>query len=413
MRGMAVRMAQGPARAWQSTARVRDPAEGERPPQRDAGPTIRPHAAQLFVDTPAQVGHDAACGCTACAGGTATVQRSRRPAPVSGATAVVQRCLSDPTCPHPDPCPVHNAYTHADDPSAQSFVRTGRAFIGEAAMRRQQGGHAPTAGDVRETARQSPTVQRGGAGLDEGLPTDQRGPVATRQLPGEAGVQSGLRGSTDLTVGRSPAGPVAGHTGMFRTPTGSGSTNTSGQAAFHDVRRQPPPATATPQEVVSHYTGRYVDSLAHGPDILGSPNLTGGTPNLLGYGTLEPPAAGGAPHGAERQHLATTLHGQREHVKDRGRTYTLRHSIPAPMSPQRRTDGDFGYLLPTDPPRPSSPLPYFPGADVDEETAHATGWISQPKRHRYEAKHTPRQCAACQASNPLGASHCQACQAPL
>lgn len=414
MRSLAIRVGQRPARAARPAAPAPGAAQATRLPRRDEGPTIRPRASVLFADTPAMESHGTGCGCAGCAGGTAapaTVRLSHPPAPAG--LAVVQRCRKDPSCPNTDPCPVHDAYAQSDDPSAQPFIRQGRGFMGEDAMRRQQAGHAPNAADVREQARQTPAIQHGGSGLDEGLATSERGGVAARQQPGEAGVQSGLRGSTDLTVGRSPTGPVAGHTGMFRAPGGHGSTNTSGQAAFHDVRRQPPPAAAIPEEVVTHYAGLYAGSLATGQDILQSPNLTGGVPNLRGFGALEPPAAGGAPPGPNRAGLARPLHAQREHVKDRGRSFALAHGLPAPMSPQRNTDGDFGYLQPTDPPRPASPLPYFPGADDDERAAHASAWITAPKRHRYEAEHTPRTCGTCGHANPLGAVHCGNCHARL
>lgn len=335
----------------------------------------------------------------------------RRGAAGSGPVAVVQRCRRDPLCPNKDPCPIHDSYDQKSSPSVRPFLKSGQAFMGETAMRNQLAGTRPRPGDVRVPAVRQPHT-RAGAGLDEGIPTSEAGKIAAGGNAALAGAQSGERGSTDLTILKSPTTPAGGHTGMFPKPVGPGSTNTTGQSAAHDVRRSLP-ASTDPTDVVLATAASYVASLANGPEVLQSPNLTGAVPNFTGAATIGAPATAGGPPDPARLQQAQQQHDRREWVKDRVASFAESRKRPRPVSPEReRVDaagGGGGYRPAKVPRRPATPPPRFGGTADFELAANSASWLTEPMRHGATSEFHFTSCPNCASPAAWGQRFCRAC----
>lgn len=331
--------------------------------------------------------------------------------------APIQLCAQNSSCPNSDPCPVHT-YSQSNDPSLQSSIRFGEQYVGEKAMREQEAGKTPRASDVRVRASKTDSYQRGGAGLDEGLPTDQRDVVAAAPSGSvAAGIQSGLRGSTDLTILSTDKGVATGHTNMFPKTSGRGSTNTSGQANAHDLRRGSlPSSTDSMPEQVLKATASYVDSLATGSGVLASDTITGGVPNEKGATPIETPVPLGVAPGSQRLELAKAANDRREHVKTRAASLADVAKLPRPVSPPRtriEDDGSGGVYAPLGaPPRPASPVPEFGGATPIEQAANASAWVSAPMRHGSYSVTKPKTCPKGH-KNEATSTNCHVCKASI
>ena len=358
--------------------------------------------------------HGGGCGCGACGGAKAAA-----PSPVATAA---QFCRKDPSCPNKDPCPVHEAYSQRQDPSIfgpGAFFSAASSFelMGQSALEKQRTGGKSSSDDVRVKSGKR-GFQRGGAGADEALPTDQRDKVAASGSAAQRGAQSGLRGATDKTILKAPGKPASGHTNAFPKASGAGSTHTKHQKAAHDARRSIPKGTH-PEQAFG-IASSYVSTLATGKDILSSDAITGALPNRVGASALGPPAATGttAAPDAERILTAQIQNESREKMKQRLSTLATHLGQPRPVSPERGpidADGSGGSpLQPGEDGRPSSPMPYIDATSgSDTWYAQTTAWTSGPMRHHAPAEHLPLDCSKCGAKNAAYDVGCRACEAVL
>jgi hypothetical protein len=352
------------------------------------------------------------CGCKACSG-TSYQDFNLH--------SVAQLCSKDSSCKNSDPCSIHSGtpvYEQRTDKSifggtnAPYSANSSFSYAGEAAMRAQEQGKSPAAAQVRSPAGHGPS-QRAGAGLDEGFPTTLRSGIASRGDAAEIAAQSGLRGATDKTVLVSPGHEASGHSGAFPKEIGRGSTNTSGQASAHELRHVLP-TSATTEGKLLEIAGRYVSSLATGPDIVKSDVLTGAMPNFVGAGRIGATNPSG-PIDHERARTAMYHHEVREHMKQRIVTYADANGLVAPLSPGRapmKLDGSGGEHLTGGQGRPPSPLPTMGGSSEVEKTANAAGYISAPARHGASVHNTPKKCT-CGADNANSDGSCRKCDKRL
>jgi hypothetical protein len=305
-------------------------------------------------------------------------------------------------------------YTQRTDPSlfGPHAFSSHNDYIGGAAMEKQRRGVAPSATDVRVAANSSDRWphQRGGAGLDEFLPTDQGASVAHGGHAADRGFQSGARFATDLTTLMAPMFGATGHTNRFPNPHGTGSTNLTGQKYAHDIRRRPTSATNQDERFL-HFTLNSIESLAHGPASMAGGGTEGGTSNYVGASAIGAP--GLVPPDPARIREATQDQQVREHYKDRARTLAQAWGSARQPSPERvplQADGSGGgYRGPHDPVRPRSPVPAFGGTQPDERYANAAGWMTAPGRHGAQAMHLTKRCENCWQMNRPSAAFCAGC----
>jgi hypothetical protein len=310
-------------------------------------------------------------------------------------------------------------YTQKIDPPLKPFLGSKQNFIGQSAMEKQIQGKEPTAGDVRVTASKGP-FQRAGAGLHEGLPTDQRGKIASEKSEVAAGIQSGMRSATDLTLLVDPStGHATGHTGMFPKATGRGSTNTTGQAPAHDKLRFLSTG-GSPAAQVSEHMGAFLGGIAHGQQVMDSPLITGGIPNVVGASPIGPEAKNNATPDPTRVLVAQRLHEPRENTKKRTSTFEQKNNLPRSSSPEREPldkKGEGGYYVKDTSNkklrRHSSPMPDFGDGPVHERVANQTAWLTAPFRHNSEAQSKTKKCPKCGADNYPQSHNCAECSEPL
>lgn len=276
---------------------------------------------------------------------------------------------------------VRPIYRQDRDRTIRPFLARGERYLGQKGAEKQQRGLRPTALEIRVKARKLKKSQLYGAGLDEGLPTDQRNIIADLKNKTLAGIQSGLRGSTDKTILVTSQGQVAGHTGAFRSLTNANSsTHTQGQADAHDTRRSIIiNANVTDDMLISNTTQAYVQSLAHGTQILNASHLAGAIPNDTTYGIIE---QGLGPH---RIKLAQDSHENRETLKRRLSRFERETKLPRSSSQERTpidNNGNGGqYLTAQDRPRRNSVVRSIISTDKFEYAADHTAYFSEPFRH--------------------------------
>jgi hypothetical protein len=261
-------------------------------------------------------------------------------------------------------------------------------------------------------------LQRAGAGLHEGLPTNMRGHVAASGNPTAIGVQSGLRTATDKTLMLDTKGRrVAGHSGYFPLPQG-GSSNTGGQAAAHDRLRKLP-SGKTPHEAVLNSAATLVSTMPHGRQVLASGNLTGGVPNYQGARPMEPPASPGKQPGPIRGGEAHVTHETREHLKQRIATQDKALKRPRSVTPERtpvdpRTGNGGEYITHPSQARPASPLrAIHPGSKPWHGAANQAAYLTAPGRHHPESVTSTIKCPHCGGRNRPSLKVCGACRRPL
>lgn len=264
-------------------------------------------------------------------------------------------------------------YSQKTDSTLIYFIKKKESFVGQSGMLAQIKGSIPSAAAIRVKAIRKDSRRRFGAGLDEGFPTDQRKYAVGN--PRLAGIQSGLRGSTDLTILMAPDGTVGGHTGMFRL-NANASSHTAGQAAAHDVRRVTIDKTWSLQKTISITTQNHIRSLAPGPSVIKSKSLVGARPNINTISTIESGV------GINLKKLAVHAHESREEVKARLSVYESAYKLKRSSSPERtplKPDGSGGEHS-LKPIRVAPILPQFVGSHEYEIAANISAWISQPLR---------------------------------
>lgn len=294
-----------------------------------------------------------------------------------------------------------DTYSQSTDPTVTPHLKKGAEHFGESGAEEQLKGKTPSATDIRELA-VTGSGRRGGSGLHEVIPTNMRGEVAKSKNEALIGVQSGMRTSTDyqtFSPSATGTGEVGGHTGMFRNPTGSGSTHTSGQAAAHDTLRDAMESvkTETDADVVMNTMAlAHLKSTPTGQEVLQSPHLTGATPNVSSIGTLGPVDTSGKSPDPERLALAQDVHQRREHVKarERGRARERdpsRKRLPSPSPERTRIDssGKGGEYVKGDRTTWSTaPVPSFKGKGW-KKVANEAAWLTQPQRHPFDVSKAP------------------------
>lgn len=312
---------------------------------------------------------------------------------LSGRTSVAQLCSADPNCPYPDPCPVHNTYTQATDPTMRRHMRRGESYVGEKAMEMQMRRKAPPAKYVRGKTYE-------GSGLHEGIPTNYASNVAEDQIPGMIGGQSGIRTSTKMTffASRSPYSPqVVAHSGALRKGSRLNAFfMTENQAAMHDALR------AAYDEIAANYVPKKEcsnETYSNVAKILKALINQLAPGYLLSSIMIEKRYGSTCPVVCELtgeeldsdddvNELASAVGNAREEVKHRYADYCARHRIrdDRPPSPPRspfRPDGSGGGYT-GDARYTPRPFPYcedrrYPG-DIERRIANETSYIMQPLR---------------------------------
>lgn len=241
----------------------------------------------------------------------------------------------------------YGAYSQRADPSLQPFLTGSEEVISQNAVDAEIAGLVPTAADVRVPAKPTQFTFMG-QGLHEGVPTNLAPTIAgirdsdTRRAVAET--QSGLRTTPAFTPLKSSAG-IGGHTGAFVSLGANGpvTSNTQGQAEAHDSERG-----AIKTAIDNGLKGDAVPVAAavgllsvipSGLEILGSGDLTGAQPNLVGINPLEAPNPAQA--GTNRALYASEIDARREEAKTR--TWSAYRQLP-PLDQQKV--------------RPPSPLRY-------------------------------------------------------